>query len=200
MSNYIDKVVYINLDKRTDRKEEIEKELNNMGLSYERFPAIYHSGPYVGCGYSHLQVVKNAKERGLKNVMIIEDDFTFLVSKEELEDCLTELFEKKPDFDVCMGEYSFPKLEDIHLGRIKKMNEASNASFYIVNSHYFDSFINLYETNLPLLESTGMHSIYANDQIWKQLQRKDNWVCFNPRVGKQRNIYSDNLQAYQYFD
>lgn len=30
ISKYIDKIMYINLDKRTDRREQIEKELNDF--------------------------------------------------------------------------------------------------------------------------------------------------------------------------
>jgi len=41
MSNNIDKIFYINLDKRTDRKDEIENELQKMGLTAEIYPAIY---------------------------------------------------------------------------------------------------------------------------------------------------------------
>ena len=44
MSNYreqIDGIFYINLDHRTDRKEEIERELTRFDLKFERFPAIW---------------------------------------------------------------------------------------------------------------------------------------------------------------
>jgi hypothetical protein len=53
MSHYIDKIFYINLDKREDRKKEIEDELTKYELVGERYSAIYtpHSG-IVGCGYS----------------------------------------------------------------------------------------------------------------------------------------------------
>ena len=40
MSTNISKIIYINLDKRIDRKNEIEQELSNFNLSGERFPAI----------------------------------------------------------------------------------------------------------------------------------------------------------------
>ena len=40
MENCIDKIVYINLKKREDRKEKITKELDDYGLAYERFEAI----------------------------------------------------------------------------------------------------------------------------------------------------------------
>ena len=48
---YIDKIFYINLDKRTDRKQEIEEELTRMGLNAERYPAIHTT-----IGYSRMWV------------------------------------------------------------------------------------------------------------------------------------------------
>ena len=51
MSKYIDHIFYINLDKRADRRGEIETQLNAFGLSYERFTAIETPGQgIVGCG------------------------------------------------------------------------------------------------------------------------------------------------------
>ena len=41
MSHNIDKIFYINLDRRIDRRNEIEQELNNVELQYERFPDAY---------------------------------------------------------------------------------------------------------------------------------------------------------------
>ena len=40
MTEYIDKIIYINLEHRTDRREQIEGELDKFNLSYERFNAI----------------------------------------------------------------------------------------------------------------------------------------------------------------
>ena len=42
MSHNIDKIIYINLDKRKDRFLEIEKEFADMNLPCERFSAIVH--------------------------------------------------------------------------------------------------------------------------------------------------------------
>ena len=58
MSENIDKIIYINLNKRADRKEQIEHELNAFDLSYERFEAIETNGfGCLGCGLSHLAVL-----------------------------------------------------------------------------------------------------------------------------------------------
>lgn len=56
MSKYIDKIVYINMDKREDRRFEVENELNSHGwTNYERFQAIETNGfGILGCSKSHL--------------------------------------------------------------------------------------------------------------------------------------------------
>jgi hypothetical protein len=63
----------INLDRRTDRMEMIQKEMDYLGWEFERFSAIDRNS-YMGCTLSTLEVIKIAKERGYDRVMIIEDD------------------------------------------------------------------------------------------------------------------------------
>jgi glycosyl transferase family 25 len=196
MSSNIDKIFYINLEKRTDRREEIEKELTDYGLmdKAERYEAIYtpHSG-IVGCGYSHLNVLKLAKERNYKNVLILEDDFMFIVPKEEFEESLQAFFETTPNYDVCMISYIVQKDEEIPNNNIiGKVIDGQTASGYIVNNHYLDVLIQLYEWAIPLLDQTNEHWNYANDHVWKRLQPKDNWFYMLKRLGKQRDGYSDN--------
>jgi len=204
MSNNIDKIIYINLDKRQDRKTEIENELISKELlNFERFRAIETSGfGILGCSHSHLEVLKLAKERGYKNVLIIEDDFMFLVDKEELEQNLTDFFtsEAANDYDVCMISYNLINGVDCHYPFLLKANDVQTASGYIVNANFFDALINLYEESTKLLEQTGQHWLYANDQAWKILQPQNNWYCFKKRIGKQREGFSDNANSYQIYD
>ena len=198
MSKNIEKIFYINLDKRTDRRIEIEDELKKYDLDAERYSAVYtpHSG-IVGCGYSHLNVLKLAKERGYKNVLILEDDFEFVVSKEEVEESLTTLFESNIEFDVCMISYIVQKGEEIPGNTfVRKVLNGQTASGYIVNQHYYDVLIQLYEWAIPLLDQTNEHWNYANDHVWKRLQPKDNWIYLIKRLGKQRDGYSDNKMCY----
>jgi len=198
MSQYIDKIYYINLDKRVDRKCEIELELDRMGWKAERYPAIYtpHSG-IVGCGYSHLNVLKMARDAGYKNVLILEDDFEFLVDKEELEQELSTFFESGIEYDVLMISYIIQKGESVeHAPFIRKVIDGQTASGYIVNRHYMDKLIELYEWAIPLLEQTNEHWRYANDLIWKQFQPYDKWYYTTRKLGKQRDGYSDNKMCY----
>ena len=69
MSKYIDHIFYINLDYRTDRREQIEGELVRMDLveKSERFPGIYvKEQGILGCTISHLSAIQLAKQRGYK--------------------------------------------------------------------------------------------------------------------------------------
>ena len=106
---FIDKIIYINLDHRTDRKKEIENELEKFNLkNYERFPAIKHINGAIGCSKSHLEIIKNAKQQGYKNILVLEDDFEFLVSKDQFYDQLYKLLQTP--FDVSLLAYSTPYL------------------------------------------------------------------------------------------
>jgi glycosyl transferase family 25 len=201
--NQIEHIFYINLDKRTDRQAEIEQELDKMQLSAERFPAIEVAPPMgiLGCGKSHLEVLKMARDREYPNVLILEDDFMFLVDRDVLDKQIQHLFEYMDTghrVDVCFLAYNLNMSEPVedseHLIRVRY---SSSASAYIVNAHYYDTLIHLYEEAMPLLERTRMHWVYANDQVWQGLQQSDHWYCFSTRLGKQRDGFSDNSQEFR---
>jgi glycosyl transferase family 25 len=195
MSNNIDHVFYINLDKRPDRKEMMKSELVKYGLTAERFTGIYYSPPMgiVGCGKSHLQVLELAKSRKYKNVLIFEDDFYFTEPKQVVEDCLHHFFTAKPNFDVCfLSQNLISGTVDEINPQFTHVTRSISASGYIVNEHYYDKLIELYTWAMPLLEQTHAHWIYANDQVWKSLQERDNWYCFTKPLGRQRDGISDN--------
>lgn len=178
---------YINLDRRTDRRAEIEKEFADKGLTVERFPAIEYSPGYIGASLSHIAVLKLARERGYESVMVFEDDFMFTISKEQWH----SLIEKLPaSYDVVMLSYkmisSSPQNETFD-----RVIEAQAASGYIVHSQFYDTLIDRWEEGLRLTIETGMHWVYALDQYWKALQLSHKWYAFKPRIGSQRPGFSD---------
>jgi glycosyl transferase family 25 len=203
MSQNLDKIFYINLDKRNDRKDEIEKELTNYNLfnKSERFPAIYtQEQGCVGCSMSHLAVIKIAKERKYKQILILEDDFYFTVSKEEFENQLTIFFDSNISYDICMISYNLNNSTSTEYPFLLKVLDGQTASGYIVHESFYDSLINIYEYAIPQLKETRQHWIYACDQIWKSLQPQSEWFAFNPRCGKQRPSFSDNAKSFVSYD
>jgi hypothetical protein len=127
----------------------------------------------------------------------LEDDFYFVESKDVVENELSKLFEFKPNFDVCFLSYNlYNGYLDNNNPFLTRTKYSSTASGYLVNEHYYDKLIDLYKDAIPKLEATKKHWIYANDQIWKNLQEVDEWYCFTKRLGKQRDGFSDNGNAY----
>jgi glycosyl transferase family 25 len=203
MSQNLEKIFYINLDKRTDRREEIENELKQFNLydKTERFPAIHNPNQGIlGCTMSHLAVFKLAKERNYEQVLILEDDFYFIVSQSEFENTLTEFFDAKIPYDVCMISYHIQQSEPTEYPFIHKVIEAQTASGYIVHKSFYDTLINLYEDAVPKLRDTNHHWLYANDQVWKQIQPTAKWYALTTRCGRQRDGFSDNSNRYQTYD
>jgi glycosyl transferase family 25 len=194
---YIGGIIYINLDRRTDRRQEFEDQAKVYNLNCERFTAIPKSCGIVGCTYSHLSALKIARERNYKNVLIMEDDFVFLVDKEQFEREIEKIFAHNVDFVVCMISYNLlNSTESAEYPFLLRALDVQTASGYIVNQHYYDKLINLLEYAAPLLEQTEEHWNYANDQVWKQYQPHDKWYCTKTRIGRQRSGYSDNCERF----
>lgn len=187
----IDRIFVINLEHRKDRLAEfyIQMEKTKIDLSkVERFNAFYKpfNDGALGCTMSHLEILKIAKERKYKNVLIFEDDFEFLVTAEDFEQKMRDFFTLQLDWNVLMLSYLLQHSKPFNL-LLGITNEAQTTSGYLVNGEYFDTLINCLEINSKLLLRTKQHWFYTIDQAWKSLQKEDNkWFYFTERCGKQR--------------
>lgn len=191
---YIDKVFYINLDRRTDRLAEIRNELASVGLTNkaERFKALEHKEPCVGCSMSHAAVLDRIVKGGYKNTLILEDDFTFLVGKEELESLLDEFFRRHgEEYDCVMFSYNHDTAPTECDDTVSHVMRSRTASGYMVSHRFADKLQRCIASAIPLFERTLMHWLYQNDVVWFPLQVESNWYCFKKRVGRQRAGYSD---------
>jgi GR25 family glycosyltransferase involved in LPS biosynthesis len=195
--NFIDKIIYINLDIQPLKRERIELELTKYGLEYQRFGGYEckEFGAY-GCGISHLFLLKHAKACGYKNVLILEDDFYFTVDKDTFEKQIQDLFTLKPDFDICCLSYNLNRYSTTEYDFLYKILESQTTAGYIIQQHYYDTLIELYEWAMPMLLETRKPWIYACDMSWKILQENGNWYCFKNRTGHQLSGFSDVGQQY----
>jgi hypothetical protein len=192
--NNIDKIVYINLDYRTDRRMELEQELKNLGIQpdlVERHSAVYNPTNGVGCTESHMQVLERASTKGYKHLLVLEDDFEPLVSKEDWNRHLDAFFQSYGDtYDVALLSYYAPESSPVD-EIVMSAKDAQAASGYLIKGTYIPVLLDHWREGLQLLKQTGRHWDYMNDQYWKSLQKKDKWYCFKTRLGKQRAGYSD---------
>ena len=77
----VDKIIYINLDRRQDRNVKIEEQLARAKIPANkviRFSAICHEYPNSGCNLSHSAVLKMAYDSDCQNVLILEDDIKYV--------------------------------------------------------------------------------------------------------------------------
>lgn len=189
----IDRVIFINFEQRVDRKIDVMYELSRIGLSNksERFPAILHERGGIGCSYSHIAVLKLIRDRGYDNVLILEDDFQFIVDKEHLDSILSKFFESYGEtYDALMLSYrnidSFPTDEIV--GRCVRTVTASG---YLVNRRILNELIDVLEKGTMAYVNTGDATRFANDICWFDLQATSNWYYLRHAVGIQRSGFSD---------
>lgn len=76
--SFFTKIYCINRASRTDRWEKCLVEFNKLGIEVQRFNAV--EGGEKGCMLSHVNVIREAKEKRYKRILIMEDDVEFLVT------------------------------------------------------------------------------------------------------------------------
>lgn len=183
------KIYYINLDHRLDRKKQIEEEFRKLDLTAERYPAIKNENAPMGCSESHLALIKKARDLKLEKVMILEDDFKFLITKEELDVFLGKI--NSIDFDMIMIGYNLIRSQPYN-DFLGKVLEAQTTSGYIIHNKFYDSLIKCWQEGLNLYRKyPDEHWNYILDQYWKRLQPNSKWYYSLKRIGKQRESYSD---------
>ncbi len=193
--DYIDKVYYINLDKRQDRNIQILQELFKFGINKDkiiRVSATEHMYGAIGCGASHIRVLKHALDKGYKNIIVLEDDFEFCVSQEIFHNNLKYFLENYPEYKICCLSYNM--IKGIHLNDtlIEAIN-AQTTSGYLINHTFYQDVINVFQEGIDGL-AKGFHpSTHAIDMIWqRKLQGPGKkFYLMKPKIGKQRSSFSD---------
>ena len=194
----ISKIVYINLERRQDRRQEIEQELAAMGLIGERFNAIAKDPGIIGCNMSHIQVLRQAIADGLENLLVFEDDFQFLVDKSTFYKQMEDFFALNIEWDILLLSYNLKSGEPYN-GLIGRARDAQTTSGYLINKKCFKPLADCIEAATEKLIITGEHWNYALDQAWKVLQRTGDVFYFTTRIGKQRPSFSDNSKEFMDF-
>jgi glycosyl transferase family 25 len=189
-NNIFDEVFYINLEHRVDRKLEIESELDKIGLKYKRFNAIKNKNGAIGCAKSHLELIKYARDNKLKNILIFEDDFQFIISKDIFWKNINYFINKCVDYDILLLGSNYMESNNYD-DKLLKIIDAQTASCYLANEKIYDKLIKVWEQGLINLEETNISQLFACDQSWKILQPEGNWYTFKNKIGIQRPSYSD---------
>jgi glycosyl transferase family 25 len=202
--NFVDKIIYINLKNRIDRKKEIENELSVIPDKNKiiRFDAIEMQPAHLGCSMSHLKCLEMSKKEGWKNVLILEDDAMWNNYDKNYSILETIINKLKNNYDVI----SFGNVNAKFDKKTYKLKSGQCATAYLVNSNYYDKLINNFKEGIEKLSITkNMYKAsdrlpyekeYCIDQYWKRLQEKDNWYIINPALMIQRPSKSSISQTF----
>jgi len=184
-------VHYINLKHRIDRKEHIENQLKLLGWEATRFEAIKLQNPAIGCSMSHLQILEKAINENYDNIIILEDDATFL-NPQMMNEKLYIFLEQHRNYDVVMlGGNNIPPYQIID-DTCVKISRCQTTTAYMVNKHYMPILANNIRKGIELfIKNPKEPQKYAIDKFWFSLQESDNWYLIIPLSVTQKPDYSD---------
>ena len=205
--DFIEKVIYINLEKRKDRREQIEKELAIYFPPEKivRFDAFYENVGPVGCTKSHIGALEMAIENKWNNCLIVEDDIEWKKDGEFINLYKKLKFILKNTYDVIvLNSYDSRTFNKITC----RLECCRSSGAYICNSSYYKTLLDNFKEGLELLIAhrikqplniNNRYSLYNIDEYWHKLQRKDKWYIVTPSICIQRNGYSDCIKGMAYY-
>ena len=180
ITKYISTVVYVNLDKRTDRRAQIEKELKVFPPDkVHRIPGIVpdvHDVPHrnIALAKAHLNAVKLAKENNWPNTLFLEDD-SVLVNIEKAYPCFERLV--KDPYDVIMLGSHSPDYDKDTL-RVKR---ATGGASYLVHQSHYDIYMERLQSMIDSFVS-GQHIEGGNAIVFPALQQEYKWFVVVPSL------------------
>jgi GR25 family glycosyltransferase involved in LPS biosynthesis len=147
VNDFFDKVIVINLDRRTDRMEKLAPQLEKLDIQYKRFSAVdgkkLDIDPIVAGLRSHLQVMKQIAGQ---RVLILEDDAQFV---EDFNEKFEKVMQTLPeDWDIFYLGALVPK----DVGLIRMVNRhwgiqvlTTGSQAYCINPSRLEYFISKLE-------------------------------------------------------
>lgn len=192
-------VLYINLDERTDRRAQAEKEFKRVGLNAQRVQAIKMKPGALGCTLSHIKCLEMAKEKNWDHVMICEDDILFAKDTDLIKTQFNTVLKRHNDWDVIALGVAISKGKYID-DSTARLEEAWCTTCYIVRKEYYD--VLLYNFNISAKRLRKNINNSGIDYIWQSLQKRDYWLTVLPILVIQHATNSDidtgkNIKSHQ---
>lgn len=193
MDNF-DIIYYINLDDRPDRNIYIRNELIKMDVDMSKVTRIaaIKNDQYggLGCSASHIKCLEHFELSGLRNCLILEDDFVFKNGKDETNSQISDFFEKNVSWDILMLSGIEHQIIPSKIQGLYKAISVQTASGYAVNRNFLPTLKSNFIEGYLHFKETLDYNKYAIDQYWKVLQPCSNWYIFEKKLGFQRQDYS----------
>eukprot|EP00747_Dinoflagellata_sp_TGD_P106585 gnl/TRDRNA2_/TRDRNA2_169890_c0_seq2.p1 gnl/TRDRNA2_/TRDRNA2_169890_c0~~gnl/TRDRNA2_/TRDRNA2_169890_c0_seq2.p1 ORF type:complete len:253 (-),score=41.16 gnl/TRDRNA2_/TRDRNA2_169890_c0_seq2:37-795(-) len=181
---------YINLAKRNDRRQQVEHELGQAGMTCDRVEAVdAHLANVTGreaCRRSHLSALDRIEASGQPYGLVLEDDMMWQQENGTLQEMFCHIGKMIDKYPVillaCVGDgFSVGGQQDLHFHHVDK---CQTSSAYVIRRDYIKILRKQWEKE-------SHEYLQAVDQIWKPLQLRDRWLMTWPLLVKQRPSWSD---------
>ncbi|MCK9416222.1 hypothetical protein M0Q97_06150 [Candidatus Dojkabacteria bacterium] len=187
--DFFEAIYVINLDERIDRWEHAQEEFKKAGIldRVQRFSGIRDADGRLGIIKSNLAIIKIAKEKKLKNVLIFEDDVQFIVDNPQ--DILAKTIQQIGNIKwhlFYLGANTHQKLTKFKPNLILLKNAFAVHSMAYSELMY-DIFINKYEK----LKVISTYDDILDVFLARKIQEKYICLMTNPMMTTQMNSYSD---------
>lgn len=202
----VDAVIVISGKQHKKRLEETIAELNkwpSMGNVYH-LDAVWRPNGAEGCMQSHIAALTIAAKWG-KNVLIVEDDFTAAVSKEEFVANMNEFYgftEKTDKWDMLiMSQFVHDWARVNGAKYLMRIYKTTTTGAYLIQKDYAKILRDLWMNCHDKVRASETWEVGATeiDQSWEELSQKDKWFGFIKSLGQQRpqittigGTYADN--------
>jgi len=141
-----DHVFFINRDRDAHRLQALTARLRVLGVEAERFAPIPDSSPARSCALTHAAVVREARTRNLRNVLVLEDDVIF---HSEMSDLWPRVAAQLAGIEYDLFYlYRWERPADEWPLEVVRVSGTLCSHCYAVHGRYFDRFIDLVESNL----------------------------------------------------
>jgi GR25 family glycosyltransferase involved in LPS biosynthesis len=205
--NLFEHTLFINLDKRIDRRIRVQKHLQELGIqNAERFVAISTANGAIGCSMSHIKCLELAKSRGWEQVFICEDDFlcknktVFLESVRKFQENHKR---DRIEWDVLLigGNNCPPYYNEANVDYCVQITNCQTTVSYVVKKSFYDVLImNMREGVQQLIREPARKKDFALDIYWKRLQASGRWFLLTPLTITQDVSHSDIEQCTANYD
>jgi len=174
----IEHVVYINLDHRTDRLENMKKVLSGFEPEkITRLSGVYNKkSPWIGCYQSHINAIKMVIENEWENVLILEDDACW----NENVDWATLKTKIEEGYDAIVLGGMNANYDRVTM----KLYSCFGTSSYLVSKHYYSTLLSNFEEGMKRCIAYDNRKLaflkkytynFRLDNFWHRLMKVDRW-------------------------
>ena len=194
-------VLYINLTRRVDRREEVLGELQSLRIPEDKIIRIEgvdaaetKEKPIVSCCRSHIRALECAMTKGWDEVLILEDDFKLKGSAERTKACWAHFRRMVPNYQIASWAHNCLRAKR----RAQHMQILSEGDAGVVRVHYLQtaSAYAVRRSAMAQLKRIYEDAIAQDRPFDTHMTRIANaveWFAFDPALSIQRASYSDIL-------